>query len=305
MQDLIIIGAGPAGLSASIYASRYGLPHEIIGSVPGGIVNEAAHVCNFPTELEIKGFELAQKIQAHAEHLLGEKIRIDTVIDLKKEKDHFTIQLQSGQKHQSKTILIATGTKRRHLDVPGEKEFLGKGVSYCATCDAMFFKNKIVAVIGGSDAANTAALTLAHVCKKVYIIYRRGQLRGETAWIEAVKKEPKITVIYNTNITTIKGSNTVEAVTLDKPYKNSTELAVDGVFIEIGAVPNTILFKNLAVKTTEEGLIIVNEKQQTSIPGIWAAGDCTTGSNRFRQVITACAEGAIAVFNIFQALKKA
>lgn len=304
MYDLIIIGAGPAGLTASIYASRYGLKHAIVGTVIGGTALEACEVCNFPTEIKIKGYEISQKMQLHAEILLGKKIIPDTVVSVKEERKIFYIQLLSGKLLKTKTILLATGTNRRHLNVPGEKEFLGKGVSYCAACDAMFFKNKTVAVIGGSDSATTAAITLSQICKQVFLIYRKKELRGETAWIEAVKKTSNITVIYQTNVTEIKGSASVDFLLLDKPFQKSNQLKVNGVFIEIGSVPNTTLLANLNVKTDSNSYIVVNNQQQTSHKGIWAAGDCTTASDTFKQIITACAEGTIAVFNIFKALKK-
>ena len=190
--DLIIIGAGPAGLTASIYASRYKVKNLVIGEALGGLVFEAHKICNFPSEQEVKGMDLVTKMQQHTESL-GVQIVVDKIIGIDKTKNNkFKLTTQNKKEFFTETILLATGTKHRKLDLPDEDKFIGHGISYCATCDAMFYRDKTVAVIGGSDSANTATLHLAEIAKKVYQIYRRDKLRGEILWIEQILKNPKI-----------------------------------------------------------------------------------------------------------------
>ncbi len=301
--DLIIIGAGPAGYTASIYASRYKLSNLIIGQAPGGLAMEAHKICNFPTEKEISGVELMQKMQTVATSL-GAEVLIDLVSEIEKKERAFIVKTENGQVFEAKTLLAAIGTKRRRLNLEGENKLVGKGVSYCATCDGMFYRDRVVAVIGGSDSATTSSLYLAEIAKKVYQIYRRDQLRGDPTWIEQATKHPKIEIIYNTNVVSLKGEEKLEKIVLDKPYQGKTELAVDGVFIEIGSDPNTKLLEPLGIALDKKGYIKVEADQSTNIKGLWAAGDITTGSNYFRQIITACAEGAVAAESIFKYLQR-
>ena len=300
---LVIIGAGSAALTASIYASRYKVEHLIVGSAPGGQVFEAHRVCNFPTEQDISGAKLATKMQEHVESL-GSKILVDGVIDIKKENNEFKITTKSKKIYFAKTILLATGTEHRQLNLPDEDKFTGRGVSYCATCDALFYRDKTVAVVGGSDSANTASLYLAEIANKVYQIYRKDKLRGETVWINQIEENEKIEVIYGTEVVGLGGKDQLEKIKLSKNYKNKNEISVDGLFIEIGAVPQAVLINQLSLGIDEAGYIKVNADQTTSQKGVWAAGDITNGSNNFRQIITACSEGAIAAENIFQFLQK-
>ena len=301
---LVIIGAGPAGLTASIYASRYKIKNLVIGESLGGLAFEAHKICNFPTEQEISGMELISKMQKHVESL-GSLILMDKIIAIDENFDNeFKIITQNGKKILAQTILLATGTEHRKMNLPDEDKFIGHGVSYCATCDAMFYRNKIVAVIGGSDSANTASLYLAKIAKKVYQIYRRDKLRGETLWIEQILKSSKIEVIYNTQIKSLKGSKKLEKIILDQPYQNKQELAIDGLFIEIGALPQKYLVNSLNLETNDNGYIKVGGDQKTNQIGIWSAGDITTASNNFHQIITACSEGAVAVESIFKFLQE-
>ena len=300
--DLIIVGSGPAGMTASVYASRYRIKHLVIGELMGGLIGESHKICNFPSETEISGMELVRKMQKHAESL-GAEIIVDKVTDITRANNLFTVKTQNKKHFTAKTILLASGTERRKLNLEKEKEFLGKGVSYCATCDAMFFRDKIVAVIGGSDSATTASIYLAKVAKKVYQIYRRAELRGEVAWIEQAKADPKIEIIYNTNVVGLLGTEKLSGLKLDKIYNNKNELTVDGLFIEVGFEPNTVLADKLKLKLDEKYHIVVNSAQAASEEGVWAAGDITTNSNNFKQVITACSEGAVAAENIFKYLQ--
>ena len=205
--------------------------------------------------------------------------------------------------YKSKTVIVASGTKRRKLNIPGEQELIGKGVSYCATCDAAFFKDKIVGVVGGNDAAAMSALLLAEYAKKVFIIYRKEKIRAEPLRVSQLEKNKKVTIINNTNVITVNGDKIVSSVTLDKEYKNSKELALDGLFIEIGSIPSTILTKPLGIELDEQGYIIVDASQKTNVDGFYAAGDITSNSDKFRQIITAASEGAIAAHSVYEFLK--
>lgn len=297
MYPLIIIGAGPAGLAASIYASRYGVKHIIVGELLGGLIAETHLIDNYPGIEDVTGFEFGQKLAHHAQKY-GVEIMPSRVQKISKAGADFEIELTGGGTISSKAVLMATGTKRRKLGIKGEEEFLGKGVSYCATCDGFFYKNKIVAVVGGSDSAASAAVYLSGICEKVYLVYRRKKLRAEDFWVNLIEKNSKIEVVYDTNIAEILGAEKVREVQLDKIYKNAETLSVDGIFIEAGSVPNIDFASRLELETDEDGYIKIKPDSSTSVPGVWAAGDTTTGSDKFRQVITACAEGAIAARSI-------
>lgn len=302
MYDLIIIGAGPAGMSASIYASRYKINHLVIGEIPGGLITEAHNICNFPTEESISGFELMEKMQNNARNQGAEILNMEKIAKIEKDGENFKLQTESGKEFLSKTILLATGTKHRKLGLTEEEKYLGKGVAYCATCDAMFFKEKIVGVVGGGDSALTAALYLSKVAQKVYLIVRKDKLRGEIAWVEQVNKDEKIEILYNSQVEKLLGEQKLEELIIEK---NGVEenLKLDGLFIEIGTDPDNFLSNQLKVEN-DRGFIKVDGAQKTNINGVWAAGDLTTNSNFFRQVITACSEGAVAAFDIFSYLQK-
>ncbi|MBU1110812.1 FAD-dependent oxidoreductase [Patescibacteria group bacterium] len=300
---LIIVGTGPAGYTASIYASRYKVQNLLIGALPGGQIAKAHKVGNFPGFSEVSGMELAQKIEKHVDELGANKI-IDNVIDIEKINNQFIVKTANLGSFKSKAVLLATGTRRRKLDLPREHQFLGKGVSYCATCDASFYKNKVVGVVGGANAATTAALLLSDIADKVYIIYRQQNLRGDPIWIDQVKAKPNIKIILNTNVTGLLGNDQLEKVQLDHSYKGANELALDGLFLEIGSIPSTEFIQSLDIETTDKDYIKVGKDQATNIKGLYAAGDITDGSNGFRQVITACSEGAIAANSIYEYLSQ-
>ncbi len=300
--DLIIIGAGPAGLAASIYASRYNIDHLVLGQSLGGAIAWAHEVENYPGFPSIPGGELAQKFLNHAKTLGGEVINQE-VIDLEKVNGFLILTAGNKNKYQAKTIIIATGTKRKKLNIPGEKEYLGKGVSYCATCDAAFYKNKRVVVVGGANSACSGALHLARFAKKVYLIYRKGNLRADPAWVTEAKKTSNISIIYHTNLTSIKGDNQkVTAVGLDRPYQNKNELGTDGVFIEIGGAPIVDLAKKIGLKTDSDNFVITNNLMATNIPGVFCAGDVNAWQKQCQQAIVAVAEGAIAALGVYQYL---
>ncbi|KKP58850.1 MAG: Thioredoxin reductase [Candidatus Moranbacteria bacterium GW2011_GWF2_34_56] len=304
IYDLIIIGAGPAGLNASLYASRYGLKNVIVGGVPGGLTSQIHEIGNWLGSPEISGFDFAKKTTEHVKKF-GAEIKGYLVDEINRDSEGiFEVLLSNGEKLKSKTILVATGSKHRKLGVEGEKEFLGKGVSYCATCDGFFYREKIVGIIGGSDSAVSAAVFMADIAKKVYLIYRGEKLRAENFWITAAEKNKKIEIIYNTNVKEVKGTVTLEEVVLDNIYNGVDNLKIDGLFVEIGFIPSSEIVKDLGVELDEEGYIKIEKDGKTTATGIWAAGDITTGSNKFKQIITAASEGAIAASSIQEYLRK-
>ncbi len=303
MYDLIIIGSGPAGLTASIYASRYRMNNLVIGKLRGGTIGLARTVENFPGFKSISGLKLMEKIEEQAVALGGDLIH-DPAKEIKIDYGSFFVFTESGQKYQARTLIFAPGTQRRKLNIPGEEKFLGRGLSYCTTCDSPFFRDKIVALVGGSDAAVSGAILTSEYARKVYIIYRGDCFRAEPIWVEKALKNPKIEPIYSTNVIKVKGSQVVEKVILDKPYKGSKELPLDGVFIEIGGIPGTSVAKNAGVVVDENGFIKVDRQMQTNIKGIFAAGDATDFLPRFQQMISASAMGALAAASAYQYLKK-
>lgn len=298
LYDTIIIGAGPAGLTASIYLSYYKVPNLIISNSVGGKLNLAHKICNFPTEKKIAGTKLKEKMLEHVKNLKN-KIILDEVIKLEKKDNTFSVTTTSGKEFRSKTILLAFGTKKKKLSIFNEEKYIGRGVSYCFSCDSAFFKNKKVAIIGDGPSAVFAILCLVKIAKKVYQICLENSIKGEAFWIERILNNPKTEVLYRTKVTKLGGKNKLEFIILDKPFKNKKKLLIDGIFIEIGFEPDTTLTKQLKIKTDKSGYIMVDKDQSTNISGIWASGDITTGSNGFKQIITACAEGGIAAKSIF------
>jgi len=301
VYDLVIIGAGPAGLGASIYASRYKLNHIVIGSEIGGQVTEAWEIENYAGFEKISGKELMDRFVKQTEKL-GAKIIKDSVTKIEKNNESFIVFTESGKIFEGKSLILALGMKPRKMNVLGEDKFLGKGVSYCATCDAMFFKGKDVAVIGGGDSAATAAIHLTEFANKVYLMHREGDAHYEPSWAEQMKNNPKIEEITCSNINEIKGDGKVSGIEYECQGEKK-ELAVQGVFIEVGTMPGAVLAKSLGVKTDEQDYIIVDKTQATNIENVYSAGDIDTSSNKFRQIITAVAEGAVAAGSIYKKLK--
>jgi len=298
IYDLIIIGAGPAGLSAGLYAQRFEMDYKIIGQVIGGTANEAVKVENYPGFKSISGHKLMQKIVEQ----INQPIIKEKVSKIKLKNNQFII-ITGEKKYTSKTIIIATGGKPRKLNIKGEEKFLGKGISYCFTCDGPLFKNKIVAVVGGGNAGLTASLSLSKIAKKVYLIHRGENFSpGSTPkWQQDVRNNKKIELIFNANVIQAQGKQTLNKIKLD----NGQSLELDGLFIEIGIVPNIALIQDIKVKTEKHGdacFIKVNQNQQTNVPGIFAAGDIT--NQPVRQIITSCGQGAMAVISAQQYLKE-
>ncbi len=304
VHDVIIVGAGPAAYTASIYASRYKLKNLLIGKEPGGQIGEAHLIENYPGFSSITGTELMSKFKEHVEKFKPEMI-FSEVRGIKKQSDGtFLVVDEAGKKHNGKTVILATGMSYRKLEIPGENTFTGKGVSFCFVCDGMFFKDKTVAVIGGGDSAAMGASYLAGIGKKVYIVFRKDSLTAEPFWQDKIKESKNIELVPNTNLKEIKGDSLVSEIELDSPYQGENSLKVQGVFIEIGSLPSLTLARRLGVEINKKGYVKINEDQSTNIEGVFAAGDLTNGSNRFRQVVVASAEGAIAAGAVFKFLQK-
>jgi len=299
IYDVIIVGAGPAGLGSSIYASRYKLDHLVIGNEIGGQVVEASEIENWAGEISIPGKTLMQKFEHHACHL-GAKIVQADVSTVLKTAQGFEVTTNL-EKYLSKFLILALGMKARKMNVSGEDKFIGKGVSYCATCDAMFFRNKDVVVVGGGDAAATAAIHLTEFANKVTLIYRESY-KFEPAWEEQIKNNPKIEMIRCSKVVGIKGEEKVSSIVFDSA-EGRKELPTQGVFIEVGTTPGVAIAQNLGVTLDNQSYIIVDQTQATNVENVYAAGDVTTGSNKFRQIITAVAEGAVAAGSVYRKLK--
>lgn len=303
MYDLIIIGAGPAGLAASIYASRYKIKHLIIGSEMGGQAVRAVNVENWPGYESISGAELMQKFKVQAEKLGGEIFQA-SVDKIAKKDDCFEVMCEdAGKTFKGKIILFALGMRPRKMEIPGEDELSGKGVAYCATCDAALYRNKEVAVIGGGDSAATAALLLSEFASKVYLVYIEGQVKIEPTWMEKIDQNSKIEKVPMNSIVKIEGESKVSGILIDQNGQQK-EIPVQGVFVEIGSVPGVGIAKDLGVEVNEQEYIVVNQNQSTNVENVYAAGDVTTESNGFRQIITASAEGALAAESIYKKLSK-
>lgn len=297
--DVGIIGTGAAGLTASIYASRYQLSNVVFGILWGGEIANAFVIENWPGDISVTGSQLSKRMMDHATHL-GAQVRPDRVIKIIKKADHdFDLILESGDKVTVKEVVLATGSRRRHLNVPGEDKLAGRGVSYCATCDAAFFKDKPTAVVGGGDTAMTSALHVAEFSPEVYLLVRRGELGGEPIWRDKVKSSPKIKILYQTEVIEVLGDKVVSVVKLSRPYGGQDELPVAGVFIEIGADPDVSLAEDLGIELDGEGYIKVGEDMKTNVPCVYAAGDATTGNAHLDQIISAAAEGGLAARSIF------
>ncbi len=294
MYDLIIVGAGPAAMSAAVYAARYKMKVAMVGKLPGGYVNEAHLVENWLGEKSIPGPELVQKFMDHVKNLAIDFFPTETRGIVNNKEKGFTV-VKEGENLDGERLILAIGTERNKLGIKGEDQFLGKGVSYCTTCDAFFFRNRPVAIIGGSDSACTGALMLADIASKVYLVYRQGELRAEPSWVEDVKKNKNIELILNTNPSEIVGDNLVKGLVLD----NGQTLDVEGVFVEIGTTPGKAIVSQLGVETDEKGYMKVADDQSTNVAKVWAAGDITTKNNKLKQIIVAAAEGAVATYGAY------
>ncbi len=292
MIDVIIVGAGPAGLSAAIYVERSG-KHAVCFeklTVGGQIVN-TPDIANYPGIKNISGFEFSMGLYEQATEL-GAEVIYDRVSGIEKQDNTFKVTTDSGKEYEAKAVILATGAKNRHLGLDKEEELTGRGVSYCATCDGAFFKGKDVAVNGGGNTALEDALFLTNYCNKVYIIHRRDEFRGEPQNLEAVKEKENIEFVLNSTISELKGDKALEAVVVrNKETQEEKEIPVSGLFIAIGQEPDNGDFSPVA-DLDNGGYIVADEKCLTKTPGIFVAGDCRTKD--VRQLTTAASDGAVA-----------
>lgn len=288
--DIVIIGAGIAGMTAAIYAKRAGKNVLVLEQKAyGGQILNSTNIANWPGETRISGTDLSDKIY-HQMNNLGIKISYETVLSIENNNGSFIVKTDESE-YSSPAVIIAIGSTEKELNIPGEKEFNGKGVSYCATCDGAFYKGKTIAVIGGGNTALYDALYLADLAEKVYLIHRRNEFRGDEILVEKLSSKDNIETLLGWNATKIIGNQTVNAVEIYSNAEETKTLNIDGVFVAIGRAPKTEIFHNL-IKTDEKGFIIADENCHTSRDGIFVAGDCRT--KELRQLVTAANDGAIA-----------
>ena len=286
MVDIIIVGSGPAGMSAAVYGKRAGLSVLVIEKVYYGTgqVAESSHVDNYLGIPDINGYELGEKFRSHAEGL-GVEFKDGEVIRFEKDEDRWYVHLKNGETLESKTVVYAAGAAHRHLGVPGEEELSGKGVSYCATCDGAFFKGKDVAVVGGGNTAMDDAIYLSDICNKVYLVHRRDVFRGDATTLTKLKETENIELVVPAKVQEVKGEQVVTALQLE----DGRSLEVSGVFVAVGMQPATDMLQGV-VLMDDNGYIIADETGKTSAAGFFAAGDVRT--KELRQIITAVADGA-------------
>ncbi len=300
--DLIIIGAGPAGLTAGIYAGRSGLKTLILEEkMAGGEAAVTPWVENYPGFESISGPELTEKMAKHCRKFGAQINEVDKVVSLDLKNRRKAVRTEKST-YSASAVIIATGTHYRLLSVPGETEFQGRGVSYCAMCDGAFFKGKRVVVVGGGNSAVMSASYLSNVAANVKLVHRRDSLRAERASIESLKRD-NVEFLWNSEIKAIKGENTVKGVVLRNSKTGEVkELEIDGVFVQVGELPNSKIARESGVAVDKEGYIIIDNRQRTNISGVFAAGDVASGS--VKQIGTAVGQGIVAATEAFGYIKR-
>jgi len=296
IENVIIIGSGPAGWSAAIYTARANLrPLLITGNELGGQIATTTEVENFPGFEQIQGPELVERMQRQAERF-GTEVLVDFVTEVDVNGPPFTVRTASGKEFKAKGIIAATGATARRMGVPGEERLTGRGVSYCATCDGFFFRNKDVIVVGGGDSALQEALFLTKFAARVRIVHRRDQLRGGAVLQRRAMENPKIEFVWNTVVESVNGQDKVESLSVRNVQTGETgELKTDGVFVYIGHLPNNALFID-KLAMDEEGYLITDKLMRTSVPGIFAAGEIQ--DHRFKQAVTSAGQGVAAAMEV-------
>lgn len=301
--DLIIIGAGPAGLTAGIYAARSGLKALVIEEkIAGGTLGDAPVIENYPGFEKVSGAELAQKIVAQCRKLGAAIHEFEKAVKLDLKGEEKVVETDKGV-YRARAVIIASGSSYSELGVPGEKEFKGRGVSYCGICDGPLFKGKRVLVVGGGNSAVVTALYLAELASEVKVAHRREAFRAEEARVKALLEKGNVEVFWNTELREIKGGKLVEKAIL---FNNKTgevkELPIDGVFVQVGEIPNSQLAKEAGVEADEHGYVIVDVRQRTNLPGVYAAGDVT--NHPVKQVGTAVGQGITAALEAYGYIRK-
>ena len=296
MYDIIIVGAGPAGLTAAIYALRANKKVLVLeAKTYGGQIVNASNIENYPGIKSISGFDFSTNLYNQVKDLGGE-IKIETVININDEKEVTT----NKDKYKSKAIIIATGSNNRKLNIDKEEDFIGKGVSYCATCDGAFYKDKDVMVVGGGNTALEDSLYLSNIVNKVYLVHRRDEFRGENKFVEEIKSKDNIELVLNSTIKSINGLDTLESIDVIDKDNNITNIKVNGLFIAIGQEPKNEIFKNI-INIDSNGYIETNDGVHTNIDGIYVAGDCR--NKDLRQLTTAVSDGSIAATTAINEMK--
>lgn len=299
MYDIVIIGAGPAGMTAALYAKQAKKNILVLEKdVYGGQILKADTIKNYPGFKEITGYDFANNLYTQLTNLNIE-IKFEEVIEIKTNSETKEIKTNKSN-YISKSVIIASGSKNKKLNLNNEDKLIGKGVSYCTTCDGMFFKEKNVAIYGGGNSAIDGALYLSDICKKVFVIYRQNDFKTYNESIDKLKNRENIECVFNTIIIDLNGENKLESIKL-KNNDNEYTLDVDGLFIEIGYIPVSEICKNI-INTDSKGYIIANEDCTTNIDGIFAAGDIRT--KNIRQLTTACSDGTVAALNACKYLNK-
>lgn len=301
--ELIIIGAGPAGLAAGIYGVRSGLKTLVLEEkIAGGTTADAPMIKNYPGFISVSGFELAQKMVAHAKDSGVTIHEFETVTELDLKTAEKTVKSDKAT-YKTKAVIITSGSHYRELDIPGEKEFRGKGVSYCGLCDGPLFKGKRLLVVGGGNSALITTLYLAGLASEVKIAHRKDSFRAEAALVQSLREKPNIEILWNTEITQIKGERLVnKAILLDNKANVTRELTVDGIFVQVGEDPNSRIAREASVAVDEDGYIIVDALQRTSIHGVYAAGDVS--NHPVKQVGTAVGQGITAATEAYAYIRR-
>ena len=301
MSKVVVIGAGPAGITASIYLKRAGIDLVLIEKMmPGGKISLTHKIDNYPGFTSIGGSDLANHMM---NQLMENNIEIvfDEVNEVVKEENKFIVRTTYGE-YDADAVIVATGTLERKLGIPGEKEFFAKGVSTCAVCDGGFFKGQPMAIIGGGNSALEEALYLSSITNKVYVVHRRDEFRADQILVDRINEDPKIEIITPYNPIEVKGDKMVSSLVLEHAKtKELKEIEIKAMFAYIGAEPNTS-FVNISTIFDEKGYINVNSEMETIVPGLFACGDCI--KKNLRQVVTACGDGAVAAMSAVHYLKK-
>lgn len=291
MYDMMIIGAGPAGLSAAIYGVRAGKSVLVLeGKTYGGQIINTPEVENYPGIRKVSGFEFATGLYQQAKEL-GAEIKMEKVLSIEKGSDMIIRATTAKGTYDAKTVILAVGARKRMLGLSREEELIGAGVSYCATCDGMFYQGKTVAVNGGGSTALEDALFLSNYCKEVYLIHRRDSFRGEQKLVDALKEKENVIFVMETVITGLLGEERLTGIRIKNNAGEEKTLAIDGLFVAVGQEPETEIVRDL-VATDEKGYIVADENCRTDLEGVFVAGDCRTKA--VRQLTTAAADGAVA-----------
>ena len=297
--DVVIAGQGAAAFAAGLYAARYQIKSLIIGETFGGETATGGLIENYPGYPEIDGFDLMLKFKEQVEKY-DVPIIDDKVDSVKKQENLFQVKTFGGEMYSAGTVILAVGRNRRTLNLKNEEEWVGRGVSYCSTCDAPMHKNNVVAIVGGGNAAVEGALLLSRYASTVYLIYRKEEFtRPEPISLQQLNQSKNIKQVMSTNVTQLNGVDGLDSISIDKEYNGVSEIDVDGIFIEIGADPRVEIPNQLKLELNEKNEVIVDSEMRTNVEGIFAAGDLCNSSGDLKQTITAASQGAIAATSTY------